>query len=61
MKYLKYLALAVFALALGSCSNDDSDWNTTADTTVSLPAEGVTIKEKGIYSGNPAILKIKAG
>lgn len=50
MKYLKYLALAVFALALGSCSDDDSDWNTTADTTVSLPAEGVTIKEtKGIY------------
>ena len=50
MKYLKYLALAVFALALGSCSDDDSDWNTTADTTVSLPAEGVTVREtRGIY------------
>lgn len=50
MKYLKYLMLAVLTLSFAACSDDDNEWNTTADTTVSLPAEGVTVREtRGIY------------
>lgn len=50
MKYIKLLAIALATTSMVACSDDDNNWNSASDVTVSMAQTELSVKEnKGIF------------
>lgn len=51
MKYIKLLAIALATTSMVACSDDDANWNSASDVTVSMAQTEISVKEnKGIFN-----------
>ena len=46
MKYIKLFSLLAAVIFLGSCKDDDDNWNSTSDVTVSMGMTECSPKEE---------------
>lgn len=51
MKYIKLLTIALATTSMVACSDDDANWNSASDVTVSMAQTEISVKEnKGIFN-----------